>query len=224
MRIDFKQLNSTLTHVTLPPREPALSRPPLLLLLHGRGADEHDLIPLTHYLDARFFIISVRAPLRFSYGGYAWFEILESGSPEPKEFRNSFETLATFIDDARAHYPVAPGPLFVFGFSMGAMLALAYTLAVPSAVRAVAAHSGYLPDEIHRPYQWNTLRGISIFQAHGLNDPVVPIARARRSSELLSRSDAAYTYKEYSIQHQISEESIADINVFYQSLLGPAPR
>ena len=224
MRIDFKQLNSTLQHVALPPREPSRSKPPLLVLLHGRGSDEHDLIAVTHYLDARFFLISVRAPLKFSYGGSTWFDILEGGAPEPTEFKNSFETLATFIDAARDHYPVAEGPIYLFGFSMGAMMALAYTLAIPSSVRGVAAHSGYLPDEIHRPYQWNTMRGICIFQAHGLNDPVIPIARARKTSDLLSRSDAAYTYKEYAIQHQISEQSIADINVFYQTLLGPRPR
>ena len=224
MRIEFKQLNSTLTHVALPPREPSRSRPPLMILLHGRGADEHDLIPVTHYLDARFFLVSARAPLKCSYGGSTWFEILEGGVPEPTEFKNSFETLATFIGDAQAHYPVAPGPVFLFGFSMGAIMALAYTLAIPASVRAVGAHSGYLPDEIHRPYQWNHLRGVSIFQAHGITDPVVPIGLARKSHDFLSRSDATYIYKEYPIQHQVSEQSIADINTFYQGLLGPAPR
>lgn len=224
MRIDFKQLNSTLKHVALPPRGPSPSRPPLLLLLHGRGADEHDLIPVTHYLDSRFFLVAVRAPLKFSYGGSTWYEILDNGLPDPKEFRSSFDLLQAFIEDARAHYPVAPGPLYLFGFSMGAMMALSYTLAFPSMVRGVAAHSGYLPDEIHRPYQWNHMRGVSIFQAHGVQDPVIPVALARKTYDFLSRSDASYTYKEYQIQHQISEQSIADINAFYQGLLGPVPR
>lgn len=224
MRIDLKQLQSTLHHVALPPRGPAQSRPPLLVLLHGRGADEHDLIPITHYLDPRFFLISVRAPMRFAYGGHTWFDIADTGGIDLAEFRTSFETLSTFLDDARGHYPVAPGPIYLFGFSMGAMMALAYTLAAPANVRAVAAHSGYLPTEVHVPYRWNDLGGVSIFQAHGASDPVVPVDLARRSRDLLSRSPAKYRYVEYPIQHQVSEQSIADINIFYQDLLGPVLR
>ncbi len=224
MRIDLKQLNSTLRHVALPPRGPSRSRPPLLVLLHGRGADEHDLIPITHYLDPRFFLLTVRAPLKFAYGGQTWFEINDHGAIDLEGFRKSFESLSTFIDDARGHYPVEPGPVYLFGFSMGAMMALAYALAAPSNVRAVGAHSGYLPTEVHVPYRWNDLSDVSIFQAHGTTDPVVPVELARRSRDLLSRSPARYQYKEYAIQHQVSEQSIADINVFYQTLLGPPPQ
>lgn len=224
MRIDLKQLNSSLQHVALPPRLPSRMRPPLLVLLHGRGADEHDLIPITHYLDPRFFLISVRAPLKFAYGGQTWFEISDQGGIDLKEFRTSFDTLSTFIDDARAHYPVAPGPVYLFGFSMGAMMALAYTLAAPFNVRAVAAHSGYLPTEVHVPYRWNDIRGVAICQVHGTDDPVVPVELARRTRDLVSRSPATYRYAEYPIRHQVSEQSIADINTFYQDLLGPLPK
>lgn len=224
MRIDFKPLTSSLTHVALPPRSPSLVRPPLLVLLHGRGADEYDLIPVTHYLDARFFIISVRAPQRFSHGGHTWYEMTEDGKPDPGEFQSSFDALASFLDAARVHYPVADGPFFLFGFSMGAMMALAYTLSIPSAVRAVAAHSGYLPDEQRRPYRWGDLAHLSMYIAHGTNDPVVPVQKARASYDLLGRTAAAVTYKEYPIQHQVSEQSIADIDEFYRKILGPPLR
>ncbi|MCU0453379.1 MAG: alpha/beta fold hydrolase [Bacteroidetes bacterium] len=221
MRIDLKQLSSTLQHVALPPRTPGRSLPPLLVLLHGRGADEHDLIPITHYLDPRFFLISARAPLKFAYGGQTWFDINDQGTIDLGDFRKSYDDLAVFIDDARGHYPVAQGPVYLFGFSMGAMMALAYTLAAPNSVRAVAAHSGYLPTEVHVPYRWNDIGNIAIFQAHGTNDPVVSVDLARRSRDLLSRSPATYRFVEYPIQHQISEQSIADINQFYRDLLGP---
>lgn len=224
MRIDFKPLTSSLTHVALPPRAPSAVKPPLLVLLHGRGADEYDLIPVTHYLDARFFIITVRAPKRFSHGGYTWYEMIEGSNHDPEEFRTSFEALSSFLDAARVHYPVADGPVFLFGFSMGAMMALAYALSVPSAVRAVAAHSGYLPEEHQRPYQWGSLGHQSVFLAHGTNDPVVPVQKARSSYDLLVRTNATVTFREYPIQHQVSEQSIADIDTFYRNLLGPLPK
>ncbi len=50
-------------------------KPPVLILLHGIGADENDLFGLSAYLDGRFFVVSVRAPYVLPYGGFAWFEI-----------------------------------------------------------------------------------------------------------------------------------------------------
>lgn len=221
MRIESQPLRSSLTHVSLPPRQSGRFRPPLLILLHGRGADEHDLIPVTHYLDARFHIISVRAPFRFPYGGHTWYEIVEEGKPEPKQFSESFSKLETFIDDVVAYYPVAPGPFYLFGFSMGAMMALSYTMHHPERVRGVAAHSGYLPPETNGTYKWGDVANTSILLAHGTEDGIVPVKLARATRDLFSRSNASFKYTEYPIQHSVSEESIADIDAWFKGLLGP---
>ncbi len=224
MRIESQPLRSTLTHVALPPRSAGRIKPPLLVLLHGRGADEHDLIPVTHYLDGRFYIISVRAPFRFSYGGYAWFDIGEGDRLGDAHFTESFEKLETFIEDAIAHYDIARGPIYLFGFSMGAMMALAYTMMHPEMVRGVVAHSGYLPPEGTLTYRWGHLSSVSMYIAHGTQDPIVPVDRARATQNLLAPTSADLTYKEYPIQHTISEDSIADIDTWLKTLLGPAPR
>ncbi len=221
MRIESQPLRSTLEHVALPPRQGSRFRPPLLVLLHGRGADEHDLIPVTHYLDARFYIVSVRAPFRFPYGGNTWYDIMDEAKPDPKMFSESFQKLESFIQDAVSFYPVAQGPFYLFGFSMGAMMALSYTMHHPELVRGVAAHSGYLPPETNGTYRWGDVGNTSIFLAHGSNDGIVPVRLARSTQDLFQRSTADFTYREYPIQHNISEDSIADIDGWFKRLLGP---
>lgn len=224
MRIESKPLRSSLSHVALPPRTANRQKPPLMVLLHGRGADEHDLIPVTHYLDGRFYLISVRAPFRFPNGGNTWFDIREDHTLNDEQFGESFQKLETFIEEAVAHYDVAPGPIYMFGFSMGAMMALAYTMMHPHMVRAVAAHSGYLPVEGKIHYRWGDISNVSMFIAHGEHDPIIPVKRARATKDMLTPTGAKLLYKEYPIQHQVSQESIADIDTWLKTLLGPVPR
>ncbi len=195
-----------------------------MVLLHGRGADEHDLIPVTHYLDGRFYLISVRAPFRFPYGGYTWFDIPEEGQPNEEQFADSFGRLESFISDAIAHYDIARGPIYMFGFSMGAMMALAYTMMHPNMIKGVVAHSGYLPPEGKISYRWGNISEVSMYIAHGTHDPIVPVQKARTTQNMLAPTGAKLVYKEYPIQHQVSEQSIMDIDAWLKQMLGPAPR
>jgi len=195
-----------------------------MILLHGRGSDEHDLIPVTHYLDGRFYIISVRAPFRFAYGGNTWFDILDNDTLNNQQFSESYGKLESFIDDAITHYDIAPGPIYMFGFSMGAMMALAYTMMHPEKIRAVAAHSGYLPPEGTITYRWQNISKVSMYIAHGEHDPIIPVQRARDTKNMLLPTGAKIEYKEYPIQHQVSEQSIADIDAWLKAILGPSLR
>ena len=79
------------------PAEKSEEKLPLLILLHGIGADENDLFGLVPYLDKSFFIASVRAPYTLPYGGYAWFELyIEPGnvSFNKEQFWESHSTVS----------------------------------------------------------------------------------------------------------------------------------
>ncbi|MBA3468980.1 MAG: phospholipase, partial [Herpetosiphonaceae bacterium] len=65
----------SLTHLVAQPRQRGAEKPPLLLLLHGVGANEEDLMGLAPFADPRFVVISARAPRRYQGGGYSWFDI-----------------------------------------------------------------------------------------------------------------------------------------------------
>ena len=62
--------------VELPPRAPGLDR--TLVLFHGFGADEHDLLPIGHELDPRLRVVSLQAPIALDFGGRAWFNLQQT--------------------------------------------------------------------------------------------------------------------------------------------------
>ncbi len=185
-------------------------------MLHGRGADEEDLIGLKDSLDDRLLVISVRAPFSFPYGGYTWYEADAVGVPEPAMFRTSYEKLSAFVNDALGHYPIDTGRLFLFGFSMGTVMSYALALTRPDLLRGVVANSGYVPEGTFLTFRWSDIANIEFFIAHGTDDPVIPLALARRAKELLEKSHAAMTYREYPMSHEISEESIGDVAAWLQ--------
>lgn len=212
---------STLVHKIRPPAAASDQRSPALILLHGRGTNEDDLLGLADYLDPRFFVVSVRAPHRFQqeFGGYTWYEIQKVGTPHPQQFEDSYKRLVQFIDDVKNGYPIDPGRVFLLGFSMGSIMSFAVALSMPQAVRGIVAHSGYIPENTSLQFAWDRLQQLSVFVAHGVHDPVIPIHSGRRVQELLSKTSADLTYKEYPIPHTISEESLSDLSSWLQKVL-----
>ncbi|MCX6145118.1 MAG: alpha/beta fold hydrolase [Ignavibacteriales bacterium] len=219
MSID--RISTTLVHKVRPPATSVPAKPPALILLHGRGTNEDDLLGLADFLDPRFFIVSARAPYRFEQGhdSYAWFGLQEIGKPDAQQFSEAYHHLTQFIEDVKTGYPVDPARVFLLGFSMGSIMAFAVALTQPNAVRGIVAHSGYIPESVSLQFAWTQLSSLSVFIAHGLHDPVIPIQKARRAQELLSKTEADLTYKEYPIQHTISEESLADLSQWLQKKL-----
>jgi phospholipase/carboxylesterase len=211
-----------LHHIALQPEDQTPGPHPTMIMVHGRGADEEDLPALAERLDRRLLILSVRAPYPFADGGgYTWYDVGTIGAPEPAMFRESYERLSQFVDDALRDYPADPTRLFLLGFSMGTVMSLALALSRPGVVRGVSANSGYVAEGTHLTYRWNELAGTSFFITHGTLDPVIPIVMARRAKELFAASSAPHLYREYPMAHQISEESLGDIADWLQPLLGP---
>ncbi|MFA6468763.1 MAG: dienelactone hydrolase family protein [Bacteroidota bacterium] len=174
-------------------------------MLHGRGSDEHDLFGLKSHLDPRLDIYSLRAPFEFDWGGYTWFDLFEDGSVDEKSFLHSKNEILSFLA------PLKTEKLFLLGFSMGAIMSYAIALTQPKLCAGILALSGFAPKELEPEYKLNELQDLSIFISHGLNDPVIPIASARKTNALLSTSNAHVTYSEYPMAHQINDECLGDI-------------
>jgi phospholipase/carboxylesterase len=215
----LETIKTTLLHKVLPSSAPQGKQQPALILLHGRGTNEDDLLGLAEYLDPRFFVVSARAPFRFQYGGFAWYQILEVGTPDAQQFDESYQRLSQFVQDVRAKYPVDPSKVFLLGFSMGSIMSLALSLTKPEMFRGVVAHSGYIPENTSLQFRWDELAGLGLFVAHGTEDPVIPIEFGRRAHALLSKSQADFTYREYPIGHTISEESLSDFSAWLRKKL-----
>jgi phospholipase/carboxylesterase len=184
-----------------------------LIMLHGRGADEHDLFGLKSYLDPRLEIYSLRAPYEFDWGGYAWFDLREDGSVDLEGFQQSKNEILAFIQS------INTDKLFLLGFSMGAIMSYAIALTQPKLCNGILALCGFAPKQIEQEYKLQELQDLHIFISHGINDPVIPIAEARRTKALLDTSNALVTYNEYRMAHQIDEDCLTDIKAWIQPLL-----
>jgi phospholipase/carboxylesterase len=216
----MKTVPSSLVHRVLEPEGSTTAVHPTLIMLHGRGADEEDLLGLSTFLDQRFLFISARAPFPFPYGGgYTWYDIGQVGVPLPGMFDESYEMLSAFVDDALRNYPVDPSRVYLFGFSMGTVMSYALSLTRPELIRGVSANSGYVPEGTKLHLRWQDLAGKDFFITHGTGDQVIPVQMARRAKDLFADSNATVDYREYPMDHQIGEESLADVAGWFKKLL-----
>jgi phospholipase/carboxylesterase len=206
---------------------PAVERPadagqgagtPGLLLLHGRGADEYDLMGLSEALDPRFTVVSVRAPFRWG-PGYAWYDIPGMEGSEGDQMRASLEQLRPFLEAMLPAYSIDPRRLWVMGFSQGAVMSVVLTLTSPEVVRGIVMHSGYVPVKSGLELQPEKARKVSIFIAHGKYDDIIPPDWGRASEAYLRPHIERLTYREYPIGHSISEESLYDLSEWLTSQL-----
>ena len=207
-----EQTSLNLTHML----RPALDRPadgalvPGLLLLHGRGADEADLMGLEGALDPRLTIVSARAPFRLG-PGFAWYGMSEVGKPDFDTLRASVRELDAFIDGLPEAYGIDPARLYLMGFSQGAVMSAAMALLKPEAVRGALLHSGYVPANAGLGFSHEAAQGKPFYLAHGKYDDVIPVTFGRDSHEYLEAAEAGVVYREYPIGHTISEESLYDL-------------
>jgi phospholipase/carboxylesterase len=215
----MKPISSTLVHRVLPPEERGAQIFPTLILLHGRGADEDDLMGLAQVLDDRLLIISARAPFPYPYGGYTWYDVGTIGTPEPEMFRTSCDRLHRFITDVRSSYPADPSKVFLLGFSMGCVMSFAMALTAPELVRGVSANSGYIPEGTHLAFRWGKLQNVAFFITHGTTDPVIPVEFARRARTLFEQSRAQVEYREYPVGHQLSDSAVTETAAWITRLI-----
>ncbi len=214
-----KRIETTLEHRLLMPENPGVTPHPAILMLHGRGSDENDLLSLAQFLDSRFLLVSARAPYQFPNGGYTWYDLHDTAVPDHETFMDSYRRLSRFLDDILAGYPVDPATLLLFGFSMGTVMSYALGLTRPELFRGVAANSGYLPEVPWLTYAWRELSDTEFFIGHGTEDPVIPVTMARRARSLLESSGARVHYHEYAMPHTIGEQALADVAAWTRTFL-----
>lgn len=211
--------------VAVRPPSRASPRPPLLVLLHGIGADEHDLLPLAEELDPRLHVASLRAPHEAEPMGYAWYAIDWSTSPPASDLAQaeaSRARLAAFLPELQARAGAVASRTFLLGFSQGAAMALAVALTRPDLVRGVILHSGrVLPGLAARVAESEALARLQALVLHGVHDDVLPVERGREIRDLLApRLGPRLTYREHDAGHFVTRESLADVAGWLAPRLG----
>jgi len=134
---------------TRPPRPRGRRRPDgALILLHGRGADEHDLVPVLDVLDPERRLVGLTpgAPLPGPGGGRWWYHVPRVGFPDPATFHSAYPLLTGFLDGWLAARGIGSERTVIGGFSMGCVMSYATALGPgrPSPAGMLAI-SGFLP-------------------------------------------------------------------------------
>ena len=194
---------------------------PLLVLLHGRGADENDLPPLVDYVARGWNAVSIRAPLEFEGGGYAWYHFLQRGGPDERTLGASIKALEATIKDIREGYPASP--TVYLGFSQGALMALVMATLRLDGLVGAAALSGYMPKDELLPAPVARLKGLPVFQTHAPNDFLLPFAWAEDTRDRLVKARADLTWVEHSSGHTIPLDSMERLATWL-ARCGQAPR
>ncbi len=190
---------------------------PVLVMIHGRGANEGDIYELVPNIDRRVLIAAPRGPLLFDKnprGNFAWYEFTGSGLSDWKAIEPSLKKLVDFIKDLEetAGVPVDRGQIYFGGFSQGAAMSYALVAAHPDLAAGVIAHSGPFHPIIGEKLSRANLKGKPFFIAHGQNDFLPPRENGRKAAELLKGLGAEVTYKEYPFAHETSPESRQDLD------------
>lgn len=209
-------MSTTIKTIERRPRTHNPGTAPLLLLLHGYGASEHDLFDLADYLDPRLHIVSARAPLSLPWGGFAWYHLGGAPGnlqPDPTSRARAIDVLEHFVTDLPARLGTDPQRTFLLGFSQGSILSLALAMRRPDLMAGVIALSGYL-DLALLPTPRPALNGLPIIQIHGTADEVIPVTAAHQTRDFLQTTDATHQYHEHSIGHGIHPEGLALIQTW----------
>jgi phospholipase/carboxylesterase len=214
-RIRVEAAPQPLTVIHQAPRKPGPGKPPLLVLLHGYGADEKDLLPMVVRLDPRLAIASLRAPVRIREGSYSWL----NGNSEA-DLDEARRTVLECIDQTVTAANADADRVYVAGFSQGAMLALAIALTEPQKIAGAAVLSGRLAAAIrNRHAPLDLLRGFPILVTHGTEDRQIPIRSARDIRQALKPLSIDLEYHEFDIGHSISDQTVSVLDLWLRQRL-----
>jgi phospholipase/carboxylesterase len=202
-----------LDYKILKPRKNTSPNSPLLVMLHGYGADMNDLFGFASMLPEELYILSLDAPLRLPWGGKAWYSIDFGAEPgfrsNNEEAESSMQAIQDSIHSFITENGLNPSKIFLLGFSQGAILSLAVLGRGALKPTGVMALSGYHhPPFVHEESQW---KGADIFQSHGTQDQVIPVEWARSTAAMLKAAGAQSQFREYDMGHGINDECLDDI-------------
>jgi len=182
-----------------------------LVLLHGRGADEHDLLPLLGVLDPKRRLrgITVGGPLSLPPGGKHWYAVPRVGFPDPDSFRGTYEALGALLDDELG---LDWSRTVIGGFSQGGVMSYALGLGpgrpVPAGLLAMSSFvptvDGWAPELATRP-------GLHVAHVHGAEDPVIPVAFAREAKATLEAAGLPLLYREFPGGHHVDPRLLPEL-------------
>ncbi len=200
---------------------------PIVVLMHGYGANMRDLADLSPAIHAEGYVyIFPNAPIPFQIGpdvyGYAWTSPGEERKAEEAE--QADDMMAGVLREVGEKYGADHGQMVLGGFSQGGMMTYrgGLTATIPFA-GLVALSARVSEPEILRT-RLNSHRELPIFVSHGTQDTMIPVQAGRESVQFLQELGYDPEYHEYPIGHGINEDVVEDLRKWLTRILPPGPR
>ena len=195
----------------------ALGEQPLLVLLHGYGSFEGDLISLAPHLPARFVCASPRAPLTAPppvVNGYAWFPLGEPGTPDPRAVDEAAGAVLDWIDRLASRATGALGPIALLGFSQGGAMVTQLFRRRPEAFAAGVNLSGFAPGGSFPGDAALAASRPPMFWGRDTADPIIAPVAIERTSAWLPEHFTVEARLYPGIAHSVSGPELADVAGF----------
>ncbi|MFB1080946.1 alpha/beta hydrolase [Jeotgalibacillus sp. JSM ZJ347] len=187
---------------------------PVLLLLHGTGGTEHDLLPIADMIDPEASILSVRGNVSEN-GMPRFFKRLREGVFDIEDLKFRTKELNEFIDEAANKYQFDRSNVIAIGYSNGANIAGSLLFHYKDALKAAILHHPMVP---LRDHDLPDLTDTKVFIGAGENDPICPASETTDLTELLNAAGANVTTKWYNRGHQLIKEEVNDAKQWYSAL------
>jgi phospholipase/carboxylesterase len=212
-------LPTDLVHELRPARgEPAGA----LVLAHGRGADERDLLPFLDLLDphGRLVGITPGGPFSFPPGGRHWYAVPRVGYPDPATFQEGYSMLGALVDAIPDVFGVPASRTILGGFSQGTVMSYALGLGAGRPVPAgIIALSGFIPTVEGWEPDLESRRGLPVWISHGRRDPVISVEFGRAARDLLTAGGLDVTYGETEAAHHVDPRAIATLPAWIEAAI-----
>ena len=196
-----------------------------LVLMHGRGADEQDLLPVGEALDPgrRLVVATPGAPHRLPGApGWHWYgPVQRVGYPNEETFRATYGTLGDWLAAFAEHSGAPIGRTVLGGFSQGTVMAYAMALGKGRPRPAgVLAMSGFLPRVEGFELALGERSGLPVLIEHGAGDPVITVDWGREARDRLTEAGAEVSYHEHPGGHHIDPRSLPGLQAWLNLTIG----
>ncbi len=206
---------------------PAAAEPEgLLLLWHGRGADENDLYPLFDILDPdrRLRGFAPRGPLSLPPGGAHWYAVKRVGYPDPETFWPTLEAVRSWLDGVEEDTGIGMDRTIVGGFSQGAVMTYSVGLERGRTEPAgLIGLSGFIPTVEGLDLDLDDRSGLHVAVGHGTYDPVIGVDFGRDARERLEAAGANVLFRESPMPHSIDPGFLRELRPWVKERIAAMP-
>jgi len=188
---------------------------PTLLLLHGTGGNEFDLLPIAEQIDGDASVLSVRGNV-LENGMPRFFKRLKEGVFDEEDLIFRTEELNTFLDHAAEEYTFHRQNMIAIGYSNGANIAASLLFHLENALKGAILHHPMVP---RRGIELPNLQDTSVFIAAGTNDPICPPEESEELDALLKKANAEVELFWVNGGHQLVTEEVEAARKWYEKIV-----